>query len=107
MYTAKEKTWSFAASALFVICGYCLVVVPLYSSIGVTTVDIFLAYGFELLWMAVCLFTPNRQLTRRLTLLVLGMLTLVALNEISKLNLHQYLQAPKASMIEELVKSLT
>jgi hypothetical protein len=47
--------------------------------------------------MAVILFSPLRQLARRLSFVVLGVLTLVALSEISKLNLHQYLQPPKGS----------
>src|SRR5262245_12129290 len=46
-------------------------------------------------WMAVILFSPPKQLTRRLGFVVLGVLTLVAFSEISKLNLHQYLQPPK------------
>ena len=57
----------------------------------------FAFYGVQICWMAMVLFAPIRELTRRLTLLVLGMLTLAALNELSKLSLHQYLQAPKAS----------
>jgi hypothetical protein len=36
-------------------------------------------------------------LTRRLSFAVVGVLTLIALSEISKLNLHQYLQPPKVS----------
>jgi hypothetical protein len=43
------------------------------------------------------LFSPQQQLTRRLGFVVLGVITLVALSEISKLNLHQYLQPPKVS----------
>jgi len=52
---------------------------------------------FQSCWMAVILFSPPKQLTRRLGFVVLGVLTLVALSEISKLNLHQYLQPPKMS----------
>ena len=48
-------------------------------------------------WMAVILFSPLQQLTRRLGFAVLGVLLLIALSEISKLNLHQYLQPPKVS----------
>jgi hypothetical protein len=47
--------------------------------------------------MAVILFSPLQQLTRRLGYVVLGVLTLVVLSEISKLNLHQYLQPAKVS----------
>jgi hypothetical protein len=53
-------------------------------------------------WMGVILFSPLQQLTRRLSFVVLGVLTLVGLSEISKLNLHQYLQPPKVS--ENLVR---
>jgi hypothetical protein len=47
--------------------------------------------------MAVILFSPLQQLARRLSFVVLGVITLVALSEISKLDLHQYLQPPKVS----------
>jgi hypothetical protein len=53
-------------------------------------------------WMAVILFSPQRQLARRLSFVVLGVLLLVTLSEISKLNLHQYLQPPKVSDIGTL-----
>jgi hypothetical protein len=52
---------------------------------------------FQVCWMAVILFSPVQQLTRRLGFAVLGVLTLIGLSEISKLNLHQYLQSPKVS----------
>jgi hypothetical protein len=51
----------------------------------------------QICWMAVMLFSPVRQLTQRLGFVVLGVITLIGLNEISKLNLHQYLQPPKVS----------
>ena len=51
----------------------------------------------QICWMAVILFSPLQRLTRRLSFVVLGVLTLVGLSEISKLNLHQYLQPPKVS----------
>ena len=38
-----------------------------------------------------------RQLARRLGFVVLGVLMLVVLSEISKLDLHQYLQPPRVS----------
>jgi hypothetical protein len=52
---------------------------------------------FQILWMGVIMFSPLRQLTRRLGFVVLGVLTLIGLSEISKLNLHQWLQPPKVS----------
>jgi hypothetical protein len=42
-------------------------------------------------------FSPLQQLTRRLSFVVLGVLTLIGLSEISKLDLHRYLQPPKVS----------
>jgi hypothetical protein len=53
---------------------------------------------FPVSYSAVILFAPSRELTKRLVLLILGMLALTVLNEISKLNLRQYLQAPRASI---------
>jgi hypothetical protein len=47
--------------------------------------------------MAVLLLSPLQQLAKRLGFVVVGVVMLVGLNEISKLNLHQYLQAPKVS----------
>jgi hypothetical protein len=57
----------------------------------------FLLVLLPMCWMAVILFSPLKPLTRRLGFVVLGVITLVALSEISKLNLHQYLQPPKVS----------
>jgi hypothetical protein len=58
----------------------------------------FAAYGFlQICWMAVLLLSPLQQLAKRLGFVVVGVVMLVGLNEISKLNLHQYLQAPKVS----------
>ena len=48
-------------------------------------------------WCGIILVSPLQQLTRRLGFVVLGVITLVVLSEISKLNLHQYLQPPKVS----------
>jgi hypothetical protein len=56
---------------------------------------------FQILWMAVILFSPLQQLTRRLVFVVIGVLTLIVLSEISKLNLHQYLQPTRASDLRE------
>jgi hypothetical protein len=56
---------------------------------------------FQICWMAVILFSPLQQLTRRLVFVVLGVLTLVVLSEISKLNVHQYLKPTKVTDIPE------
>jgi len=47
--------------------------------------------------LLVIFLSPLQQLTRSLGFVVLGVVTLLALSEISKLNLHQYLQPPKVS----------
>jgi len=87
--------------------GICLVLVPLDSIISKMGVDqsaremppIVFSVSYIvmplLLWMAVILFSPLQQLTRRLSFVVLGVIILIGLSEISKLNFHQYLQPPK------------
>src|SRR5262249_52792285 len=52
---------------------------------------------FQICWMGAVLFSPLRQLTRRLSFVVVGVITLASLSEISTLNLHQYLQPPMGS----------
>ena len=52
---------------------------------------------FQICWMGAVLFSPLKQLTRRLGCVVVGVITLGSLSEISKFNLHQYLQPPKVS----------
>jgi hypothetical protein len=59
--------------------------------------DIAYSVLLQVCWMAVIVFSPVQQLTRRLGFVVLGVLTLVALSEISKLNLHQYLKPTRVS----------
>jgi hypothetical protein len=67
-------------------------------------VTVLSAFGLiQICWMAVILFSPLQQLTRRLIFVVLGVLTLVVLSEISKLNLHQYLQPTRVSDLREYV----
>jgi hypothetical protein len=96
---SSERLWILAVSILFAFVGGCLLI-PLT---GPTTgFSITFGLVFTIMWLtiggvAVMLFSPLKQLTKRLSFIVLGMLTLVALSEISKLNLHQYLQPPKVS----------
>jgi hypothetical protein len=52
---------------------------------------------FQVCWMAMTLLSPLQQLIRRLSFVVLGVLTLVGLSELSKLKLHQYLHPTKVS----------
>jgi hypothetical protein len=98
MCFVKGRSWVFLNSVLFIVMIACLVLVPfsdvpddewLLSGIGLA--------ALEACWMAVILFSPPQQLTRRLGFVVLGVITLGSLSEISKLNLHQYLQPPKVS----------
>jgi hypothetical protein len=51
--------------------------------------------------------SPLQQLARRLGFGVLGVFTLVALSEISKLDLHQYLKPPKVSQKSSLTIGYT
>jgi hypothetical protein len=76
----------------------CLMIVPweYYSGTRSDEVSIIGVILFQAYWMTIVLFSPLKQLTRRLGFVVLGVLTLVVLSEISKLNLHQYLP-PKVS----------
>ena len=97
-YFVKERAWVLVASVLFLFMGACLVLVPLWQQAGTTSpTELALVFGFgwvvlfQICWMAVILFSPLQQLTRRLVFVVLGVLTLVVLSEISKLNVHQYL----------------
>jgi TIR domain len=103
-YRIKQWSWIFIDSLLFLLMGVCLLLVPvIVSPIGKVpgtdfSIGNYLAVSvlFQILWMAVILFSPLPQLTRRLGYIVLGVLTLLVLSEISKLNLHQYLQPTRA-----------
>ena len=111
MYFVKWRSLGLIASLFFY--SWEDAEVPARLPIGVDIVDVgpgvkFLS-GFALLqicWMAVILFSPLQQLTRRLGFVVLGVLTLVALSEISKLDLHQYLKPAKVSEISSPTHNL-
>ncbi|MGA8698441.1 MAG: toll/interleukin-1 receptor domain-containing protein [Xanthobacteraceae bacterium] len=99
-YVGKDRVWILIASLLFLCMGGCLLFAPMNEFVYSKTVSsntelsvIFLSLSvlFPILWMAVILFSPVQQLTRRLAFVVLGVLMLVVLSEISKLNLHQYI----------------
>jgi hypothetical protein len=97
---AEEWVWILISSLLFLFMAGCLLIAPSWSelrfdywSVGFLSATFFLQVG----WMAAVLFSPLQQLTRRLGFVVVGVLTLIGLSEISKLNLHQYLQPPKVS----------
>lgn len=119
MYHVRERTWVFIASILFLFMTVCLGVAPLLTMdkareavlgdvsqniseyvgiFGLVEIRRYVGIAFVLLWfvllqvilMAVILFSPLRQLTRRLAFVTIGVLTLIALNEVSKLHLRQY-----------------
>jgi TIR domain len=112
LYFVKDRTWVLIASLLFLFMGACLLFIPLWfrwsnpasESDYSLLVTVLSAFGLiQICWMAVILFSPLQQLTRRLIFVVLGVLTLVVLSEISKLNLHQYLQPTRVSDLREYV----
>jgi len=105
LYFLRERSWVLIASLLFLAMSVCLLFVPLFFGVlrsgdASTAADESILFALALLqfsWMAAIIFSPLQQLTRRLGFVVLGVLTLISLSEISKLNLHQYLQPPKVS----------
>jgi hypothetical protein len=109
LYFARERSLVLVNSLLLLAMGICLVLVPLDSIMSemgaaesarempLIVFSVLYIVMPLLLWMAVILFSPLQQLTRRLSFVVLGVIILVGLSQISKLNLHQYLQPPKMS----------
>jgi len=97
----EQRPWMLVASVLFFFMSFFLLLEPLAELVPSGQfpflTSLFLIVMVPILWMAVILFSPLRQLTRRLGFVVLGVLTLVALSEISQLNLHQYVKPPKVS----------
>jgi hypothetical protein len=134
MYNVKERAWALISSVLFLFMAVCLGIAPLFNidrssegtqeSVPQNISEYVGVWGFEIrryggvalvllwfvllqvIWMAVILFSSLRQLTRRLVFVVLGVLALVFLNEISKLNLRQYLQPTKVSEISSPTHNL-
>jgi len=115
MYCIKNRSFVFIDSTLFLLMGVCLLLVPIWeapiANFPGADFDIvgFLALVvlFQILWMGVILFSPLRQLTRRLAFVVLGVLMLIALSEISKLDLHQYLKPAKVWEISSPTHNLS
>src|SRR5262249_26307105 len=115
LFFGKERLLILTASLLFLAMGGFLLVAPTFEAgplrlgppASITIEQklatlVFAGSGFVLLqicWMTVILFSPLQQLTRRLAFVVLGVITLVVLSEISKLDLHQYLKPAKVSEI--------
>jgi hypothetical protein len=103
LHSSEERPWVLIASLLFIFMGVCLVLGSSAVRANTEMVVYFVTYGFQVGWMGVIFLSPLRELTRRLSFVVLGVITLVALSEISKLNLHQYLQAPGVGQFGTLV----
>ena len=91
---SEERPWIFTASLFLIVIGAVFIVVPG----GDAEVMMFSAgYWLPVGLLMVIFLSPLQQLTRSLGFVVLGVVTLLALSEISKFNLHQYLQPPKVS----------
>jgi predicted membrane channel-forming protein YqfA (hemolysin III family) len=91
---SEERPWIFTASLFLIVIGAVFIVVPG----GDAEVMMFSAgYWLPVGLLLVIFLSPLQQLTRSLGFVVLGVVTLLALSEISKLNLHQYLKPPKVS----------
>jgi len=105
LYCVKDWSRVVINSILFTLMGLCLLYVPLDITLddpppaAVMLQFLGVSVLFQILWMAVILFSPLQQLTRRLAFVVLGVLILISLSEISKLNLHQYLKPATVSEI--------
>jgi hypothetical protein len=92
LYYVKERLWVLISSLLFLFMSVCLLLIPSdeYLPNAQSLFSWLQVIVLQICWMAVVLFSPLRQLTRRLGFAVLGVLTLILSNEISKLNLHRY-----------------
>ena len=111
LYVNEERSWVIANSLLFLFMSACLLILPLMaipaSYVDESPISSGISLGMAIIsllicWIAVIVCSPAQQLMRRLGFVVLGVLTLIGLSEISKRNLHQYLQPPKVS--ENLVR---
>jgi hypothetical protein len=110
LWSVKDRGWVLVNSLLFLVMTLVMLIVP-WHRVGFYTWEINYSHNWavnyvigqavasllQFCWMAVILFGPLQQLARRLAFVVLGVLTLVVLSEISKLDLHQYLRPPKVS----------
>jgi hypothetical protein len=106
IYFAEERLWVVVNSLLYLCMSFFLLLLPLFTLDNPDTsamVDFTAFLGTMLMlqvcWIAVIVFSPQQQLARRLGFVVLGVLTLIALSEISKRDLHQYLKPAKVSEI--------
>jgi len=106
LVVSDQRSWVLINTLLLMVIGGCVLIAPVAWKFGEDMVkwrqgDLYILsagiLNWQLCWIWAVLFLPLQQLARRLSFVVLGVLTLVALSEISKLNLHQYLQPPKVS----------
>ena len=95
MQVGNDRMFSLLSSLLFLFIAGCFVA-PLWGTEDFGGAG-FVEFNIFFSWMFAVSYTPLQQLVRKLGFVVLGVLTLVGLSEISKLNLHQYLQPPKVS----------
>jgi hypothetical protein len=97
LHPSEDRPWVLIASLLFIFMEACLVLGSSAARTNMHMVVYFVTLGFQIGWMGVILLSPLQELTRRLSFVVLGVIILVALSEISKLDLHRYLQPAKVS----------
>src|SRR5262249_19838748 len=103
IYFAEERLWVVVNSLLYLCMSFFLLLLPHNAERSFENPDdmvgntalIATCILLQVCWIAVIVFSPLQQLARRLGFVVLGVLTLVGLSEISKLDLHQYLRPPK------------
>jgi hypothetical protein len=107
LYVSKRRLLVFGAWCLFAAIGIVLLIPIIQVSIATSRVPrdpvINWSIGiamlvFQLSQFVCILLTPTTPLIRRLGVLMIGLVVLVGLSEISKLNLRQYLQPPRATL---------
>jgi hypothetical protein len=119
---SSERRWVLASSIFFTGIGVCLFLGPLWVQLETCWPRLVESFGacvmqsqaimmfslglFQIFWIAVTIFSPLQQLTRRLAFVLLGVLMLIGLSEISKLDLHQYLKSAKVSEISSPTNNL-
>ena len=105
MYYCTDRFWTLVASLLYLSLATCIAIMPFASDLWALTPqrpDIEVKWNPIFVFAQICQLpilwlSPSRQLARRLGFLVIFVIALVALNELSRLSLQQYLQPPKVS----------
>jgi hypothetical protein len=111
LYASRERTQCLVSAVLYLFFSIVLVVGPLLAmvlrkqvemdSFSIVTIA-FLPLVLQLGLTLIVSFAPLRAVNRRLVFIVIGVFLLVALNEISKLNLYQYFLAPRPAATQQL-----